>query len=188
MATLKVSGHRSGFTLIELLVVIAIIAVLSALSTVAWQRTRRTSQAAKCMNNLRQLGGALVKYVGENDGTFPTLMLAREKVTDPVDTIDSVLKPFVGSAEFFRCPADERKLWETSGTSYLWNWKLNGQKLASLRVAFVAKGVIDEPSRIMVMGDKEGFHPHLDSKVNVLYADGRLSTELTFIDETPPEK
>jgi prepilin-type processing-associated H-X9-DG protein len=99
-----------------------------------------------------------------------------------------VMKPYVTDMGVFRCPADDRNLWESSGTSYLWNWKLNGQKLAAARVAFVSKGIIDEPSRIMVMGDKEGFHPHLDNKVNVLYADGHASNELTFLDETPTEK
>lgn len=176
-----------AFTLIELLVVVVIIAALAALSTVAWQRTQRTSRAAMCMNNLRQLGAAVVRHVGEHDGTFPTLVLAREKKTDPVDALDTVLKPYLTDMRVFNCPADEKKLWETSGTSYLWNWKLNGQKLAALKVAFVGKGVIDEAAHIMVMGDKEGFHPHLDNKVNVLYADGHASNELTFLDATPPE-
>ena len=179
------AAMRRAFTLIELLVVIAIIAVLASLSMVAWQRTRRTSQAAMCMGNLRQLGSALVRYVGEHDGTFPTLVLARQNKTDPFDAIDTVLKPYLTDMRVFNCPADERKLWETSGTSYLWNWKLSGQKLAALRVSFVAKGIIDEASRIMVMGDKEGFHPHLTNNVNVLYADGHTSNELTFLDDTP---
>lgn len=179
---------KRAFTLIELLVVIVIIAVLASLSIVAWQRIRRTSHAATCTNNLRQLGSALVRHVGEHDGTFPTLVLARKKKTDPFDAIDTELKPYVTDMRVFNCPADHQKLWETSGTSYLWNHKLNGQKLGAMKVAFIGKGIIDEASLIMVMGDKEGFHPHLDNKVNVLYADGHASNEFTFIDETPPPK
>ena len=174
-----------GFTLLELLVVMAIIAILATLSSLVWQRTQRTSKAAACMSNLRQLGTALVRYVGDNDGTFPTMALAREKKTDPEPALDTVLAPYLTDTRVFACPADDRKLWETSGTSYLWNWKLSGQKLAALRVSFVAKGIIDEASRIMVMGDKEGFHPHLTNNVNVLYADGHTSNELTFLDDTP---
>ncbi len=181
------AAMRRGFSLIELLVVIVIIAVLAALSTAAWRRTQRTSRAVVCMSNLRQLGASLVQYMGEHDGAFPTLALAREKKTDPLETIDTALKPYIKDVSIFRCPADEKGLWETSGTSYLWNWKLNGQKLAAVRVAFVGRGSIDEVSRIMVMGDKEGFHPHLDNKVNVLYADGHASNELTFLDDTPPQ-
>ena len=179
------AAMNRAFTLIELLVVVAVIAVLAALSSVVWQRSQRSSKAATCMNNLRQLGSALVRYVGDNDGTFPTLALAREKKSDPEPVLDTVLKPYVTDMRVFNCPADERKLWESSGTSYLWNWKLNGQKLANARVAFVNKGIIDEASRIMVMGDKEGFHPHLTNNVNVLYADGHASNELTFLDDTP---
>jgi prepilin-type processing-associated H-X9-DG protein len=30
------------------------------------------------------------------------------------------------------------------------------------------------------MSDKEGFHPYLPNNMNVLYADGRVSTKLQF--------
>ena len=138
MAALIHREKARGFTLLELLVVIAIIAVLAAFSTAAWQRSGRTAHAVKCMHNLRQLGAALVKNIGEHDGSFPTLELAREKIADPVQTIDVALKPYLTDMSVFRCPADARDLWKTSGTSYLWNWKLNGQKLAAVRIAFVS--------------------------------------------------
>jgi prepilin-type processing-associated H-X9-DG protein len=35
----------------------------------------------------------------------------------------------------------------------------------------------------MVMGDKEGWHPSLKNKLNVLYADGHASQELTFVED-----
>ena len=74
-----------------------------------------------------------------------------------------------------------KSLAETTGTSYLWNYKLNGQKLSSATVSFVKRDTIDQQSRIMVMGDKEGWHPSLKNKLNVLYADGHASQELTFV-------
>lgn len=174
-----------AFTLLELLVVMSIIAVLAALSTVVWQRTQRTSKASACMSNLRQLGTALTRYVGENDGTFPTLAAMREKKTDPQPSIDVALKPYLTDMRVFNCPGDDQRIWETSGTSYFWNWKLNGQKLGNLSVAFFGSDAIQDSSRIMVMFDKQGFHPHLNDKLNVLYADGHASQELTFVDESP---
>jgi len=61
------------------------------------------------------------------------------------------------------------------------------QRLATLSVSFLAMNPIDDPSRIMVMGDKEGFHPNIENKLNVLYADGHASQQLTFVDDTPPK-
>jgi prepilin-type N-terminal cleavage/methylation domain-containing protein/prepilin-type processing-associated H-X9-DG protein len=178
------TGAR-GFTLIELLVVIVIIAVLAALGTSAWQRSQRQSRSVACMQNLRQIGAGLAKYIGDHDGTFPELAMARMDKTQNVPVIDTELRSYVPNPRVFACPDDRKRLAETSGTSYLWNMRLNGQRLANLSVSFVKMDPIDDPSRIMVMGDKEGFHPSLESKMNVLYADGHASQELTFVDDAP---
>jgi prepilin-type processing-associated H-X9-DG protein len=183
----SIRGSRRAFTLLEIAVVLAIIIAVAALTIPLWQRTQRNSRAAACMNHLRQIGAGLNKYLADHDQTFPTLVLARENKEQEVATIDTVLLSYVGDPKIFACPEDTKRLAELTGTSYLWNYKLNGQKLSALNVSFVKSDTIENQSPIMVVGDKEGWHPYLKNKLNVLYADGHASQELTFVEEEVSE-
>lgn len=60
-----------GFTLIELLVVIAIIAVLASMLLPALSKAKESGRKAKCLNNLRNMGLALLMYAEDNNGLIP---------------------------------------------------------------------------------------------------------------------
>ena len=60
-----------AFTLVELLVVIAIIVILSALAFPITTSMIERGNSSKCMNNLKQIGGAITQYMLDNDGYLP---------------------------------------------------------------------------------------------------------------------
>jgi len=61
-----------AFTLIELLVVVAIIAILAAMLLPALAAAREKARRANCMNNLNQIGKALVMYQSDYNDYFPS--------------------------------------------------------------------------------------------------------------------
>jgi len=61
----------AAFTLIELLIVIAIIGILIALVVPALTRSRDTALSVHCLNNMRQVGTAVMLYADDHNDTFP---------------------------------------------------------------------------------------------------------------------
>jgi prepilin-type processing-associated H-X9-DG protein len=107
---------------------------------------------------------------------MPTLVIARESIGDDPPGLDTALLPYTEDRKVFRCPGDKKRLWETTGTSYIWNNLLNGQNVGSLDFM----GRVTSGSRIPVISDKENFHKYRDVEVNILYADGHVAKEIQF--------
>ena len=170
-----------GFTLIELLVVIAIIGLLAALLMPAVNRSRAMARSTACLGNLRQIGLAVQMYVNDHDGRLPALQ-NRASTAEALPAMDTVLGPVGMDGGVFRCPADRAQIFKTTGTSYFWNYTVNGQDVN--RLFSIIGGT--QPERIPLVSDKEGFHPELKDKVNVLYVDGHAAKELKFSTSLAP--
>lgn len=75
--------RNRGFTLVELLVVIAIIGVLMGMLLPAVQMVREAARRTACMNNLKQIGLAVISYEGVRR-EYPPARPADEFLTWPV--------------------------------------------------------------------------------------------------------
>jgi prepilin-type N-terminal cleavage/methylation domain-containing protein len=119
-----------AFTLLELLVVIAVIAILAALLFPALSHAKQQAQGSLCLSRGKQMMTAMVMYTGDYNDYYPpnpddgnTLAgynwccgeagIQQPQEFDPdilQDPTRSLLLPFLsGSAELFRCPADQRQ-------------------------------------------------------------------------------
>jgi prepilin-type N-terminal cleavage/methylation domain-containing protein len=64
---MKINTSRTaGFTLVEIMIVVAIIGLLAAIAIPNFVRARATSQANACINNMRQIDGAIQQWALEN--------------------------------------------------------------------------------------------------------------------------
>ncbi len=62
-----------GFTLVELLVVVTIIIILAAIAFTVGPKMMRRGDAAKSMENLRQIGPLMMTYAADNNFRLPAM-------------------------------------------------------------------------------------------------------------------
>lgn len=61
------TSRKAGFTLVEIMIVVAIIGLLAAIAIPNFIKARTTSQKNACINNLRQIDGAIQQYALESN-------------------------------------------------------------------------------------------------------------------------
>lgn len=156
--------------------VIAVIAILAALLLPAFSRGKESARSASCLSNLHQIGIALQLYVSDNANRLPTLVDWSSSADTNTPLINRVLLPHTGSANVFRCPSDRINVFEQTGSSYSWNFLLNGQDADHLKLM----GMDFNLNQIPLAFDKEDFHrARGTSKAkNYLYADQHLKNLL----------
>jgi len=183
MSLALASRTPRGFSLVELVVAIGIVALLVAILLPTARHARNVALTTKCLSNTRQMGVLLNVYLVDSNGVLPTLN-NRGSTAEPGPAMDTLLVPESGDTGLYHCPADDASLYETTGSSYFWNFTVNGQRIDDI---FSIVGG-DAASRVPIVSDKEGFHPELRDKIVVLYTDGHAERALIFsILEDSPE-
>ncbi|MEW6360421.1 MAG: prepilin-type N-terminal cleavage/methylation domain-containing protein [Planctomycetota bacterium] len=102
----RISSKR-GFTLVELLVVMAIIAVLASMLVPVIRGVMDRARITHCLNNLRQIGTALLMYSSDYQDALPVARVEGgaedEPVVDPMASLSLLYPNYVPDPRLFTC-------------------------------------------------------------------------------------
>jgi prepilin-type N-terminal cleavage/methylation domain-containing protein len=100
------TSRSSGFTLVEIMIVVAIIGLLAAIAIPNFAHARMESERTTCLNNLRQIDGAVQAWAAEL-GKAPNAIPA---FTDISAYLKSVVTCPSGGTAF----SDSYTLWQVT--------------------------------------------------------------------------
>ena len=101
------TSRKAGFTLVEIMIVVAIIGLLAAIAIPNFLKARSTSQQNACINNLRQIDGAIQQWALET-GAGPASPVTGANITVYMGRGSAGSLPW--------CPLDAAKLFASSYT------------------------------------------------------------------------
>lgn len=151
------------FTLTELLMVTAIVTSIPAGT---YLRAKQKALEIECMNNMRQVGAAIVSFQLSN-GEYPKAAFFPENpMTDP-DSIRVVLSEELNNEKVWLCPAMPDEL-KAKGLTWVYNDTIAGQ--ASVK----------DPAKTWVLIEFSCVSKKVPSAhpggFNIVYADGHVAT------------
>jgi len=159
-----------AFSRTEFYALLSALAVLAATVLTALAHSREPGQRIGCVNNLRQLGVALMTYSSENDGMFPP----RSSPFWP-----SKLQRFYGDSSVLRCPAHTVNSADTAPRSYImngWDDYFHATLDFPNWTAFqdhvypfgITESAIPRPSETIAFGEKfsSSHHFHVDTIID----------------------
>lgn len=127
---------RRAFTLIEILVVVAIIALLAAILFPVFATVRGKARSVTCQSNLKQVGAAMVMYIGDYErypfavdpaDKYAPNIWANQEVAQGITIgemplLTDAMSAYIKSANVWKCPSD-------TGFDYPDDiqWQLNGE-------------------------------------------------------------
>ncbi|MBR6022192.1 MAG: type II secretion system protein [Kiritimatiellae bacterium] len=99
-------AKRSGFTLVEILVVLAVMALLATILIPSVTSGLARARRARCLNNLKAMGGVLTAYGADHRGKMPNVGSGAD-----YETLTEMIKglyedEYLESLELLACPTD----------------------------------------------------------------------------------
>lgn len=177
-----------GFTVIELLAVLSIVAVLVGILLPVLSKVRRHTYKVTCSSNLKQIGYAIQMYRDTYATVFPVARYMPKPFLSGDDDppLTKALESFIANntgrdAQVYHCASDA-VVFPLSGTSYMYQSELSGQRIEQFFPVAVFKVPI---SQIVVARDFDGgvfdledgssvVAPSFHDLRNLLFADGRV--------------